>query len=243
LAKAIAADRHKLQKRQAGLEKQVFFCLPDAQQAVRTPGDGDFHRLEWEIVAQPVYAAGRPRHDGTRPIKATRYVLSGTIVPEAATIARLEQEAGCFVLLTSRSVAALSSAEALKLYKDQHYIEQNFAFLKDPVIINAIFLKKPERIEALGLIFVLALMIWRLIERTMRQALRENQDKVPGWDRKPTNKPTTFMMTTKFSSVGILKIGGVRRLNRPIDDIQLKYLEILGLSIDIFLKPEVIMLN
>lgn len=243
LDKAIAADRQKMQKHLATLEKQVFFCLPDAQQAIRTPGDGDFHRLEWEIVAQPVYAAGRPRQDGARPIKATRYVLSGTIVPEATKIARLEQEAGCFVLLTSRSVAALSSPEALKLYKDQHYIEQNFAFLKDPVIINAIFLKKPERIEALGLIFVLALMIWRLIERTMRQTLRENQDKVPGWDRKPTDKPTAFMMTTKFSSVGVLKIGEVRRLNRPIDDIQLKYLEILGLSIDIFLKPEVIMLN
>ena len=99
--------------------------------------------------------------------------------------------------------------------------------MKDPVIINEIFLKKPERIEALGLIFVLALMIWRLIERTMRQTLQENQDKVPGWDRKPTDKPTAFMMSTKFSSVGILKIGGVRHFNHPIDDTQLKYLKSL----------------
>jgi hypothetical protein len=33
---------------------------------------------------------------------------------------------------------------------------------------NEFFLKKPERIEALELIMVPALMIWRLIERTMR---------------------------------------------------------------------------
>ena len=243
LEKAIAADRHKMAKHLATLGKQVFFCLPDAQQASRAKFASDLHQLELEIVEQPVYAAGRPRKDGSKPIKATRYVLTGTIVPEAAKVAQFQQEAGCFVLLTNRSSAALSPAEVLKLYKDQHYIEQNFAFLKDPIIINEIFLKKPERIEALGLILVLALMIWRLIERTMRQTLQEKQDKVPGWDRKPTAKPTAFMMSTKFSSMGILKVGEVRRFNHPIDEIQLKYLEILGLTIDIFLKPEAVMMN
>jgi hypothetical protein len=84
---------------------------------------------------------------------------------------------------------------------------------------------------------------WRLIAPTMRQTLQENQDKVPGWDRKPTDKPTAFMMSTKFSSVGIFKIGGIRRFKHPRDDTKLKYLEILGLTIDIFLKPEVFMMN
>ena len=58
----------------------------------------------------------------------------------------------------SRPAETVNVAEILKVAKDQHHIEQNFAFLKDLVIINEIFLKKPERIEALGLIFVLALM-------------------------------------------------------------------------------------
>jgi transposase len=38
----------------------------------------------------------------------------------------------------------------LKAYKDQKGIERNFGFLKDPAPVNAIFLKKPERIDALG---------------------------------------------------------------------------------------------
>jgi hypothetical protein len=33
------------------------------------------------------------------------------------------------------------------------------------VIVNSIFLKKPKRIEVLGLILVIALLIWRLMER------------------------------------------------------------------------------
>ena len=58
--------------------------------------------------------------------------------------------------------------EILKAYKDQYGIEQNFSFLKDPVIVNSIFLKSPQRIEVLGLVLLLSLLIWRLIERQMR---------------------------------------------------------------------------
>ena len=38
----------------------------------------------------------------------------------------------------------------------------NFPFLKDPLIVNDTFLKKAERIEALGFILLLSLMIWNL---------------------------------------------------------------------------------
>ena len=47
----------------------------------------------------------------------------------------------------------------LRTYKEQYGIEKNFGFLKDDQIVNALFLKRPERIEALGLI----LLIWRLL--------------------------------------------------------------------------------
>jgi len=36
--------------------------------------------------------------------------------------------------------------------KDQQGTEQNDGLLKDPVIVTSLFLKKPERIEALGLV-------------------------------------------------------------------------------------------
>ena len=45
---------------------------------------------------------------------------------------------------------AHSARDILTVYKDQHGTEQNYGFLKDPVIVNSLFLKKPERIEALG---------------------------------------------------------------------------------------------
>jgi len=51
----------------------------------------------------------------------------------------------------------------LRMYKEQYGIEKNFGFLKDPVIVNRKKKKKAERIEVLGLILLISLLIWRLI--------------------------------------------------------------------------------
>src|SRR2546428_13639902 len=91
--------------------------------------------------------------------------------PHTERIGRLEAEAGCFVLLTNVPTAgdlAHSARDILTVYKDQHGTEQNYGFLKDPVMVNSLFLKKPERIEALGMVLLLALLLWRVMERSMR---------------------------------------------------------------------------
>ena len=49
----------------------------------------------------------------------------------------------------------LDSRGLLKTYKGQYGIESDFVFLKDPMIVNDLFLKKSERIEALGMILFL----------------------------------------------------------------------------------------
>lgn len=51
---------------------------------------------------------------------------------------------------------AHTPCEVLAAYKEQHGIERNFAFLKDPLIVNDLFLKRPDRIEALGFILLTA---------------------------------------------------------------------------------------
>ena len=113
----------------------------------------------------------------------------------------------------------------------------NVAFLKDPVIVNSLFLKKPERLEALGLVLILALMLWRLMERQMRQHLATTETTVPGWDKKATERPTSFMMTTKFAGLLVLKVGGHRQLARPLAGAQQQYLTALGLSASCFTVP------
>ena len=108
-------------------------------------------------------------------------------------------EAGCFVLLCNIGIDddQWTAKELLRLYKNQSGIEQNFGFLKDPLIVNSIFLKKPHRIEVLGLVLVISLLIWRLVECSMRQYIESTGKAITGWRKRPTKRETSFMLTTE----------------------------------------------
>ena len=127
--------------------------------------------------------------------------------------------------------------ELLSLYKSQIGIEKNFSFLKDPAIVNSIFLKKAERIEVLGLVLLISLLIWRLMERCMRKYVEINDCTLPGWVRRKTKKPTAFMMTTKFASVMVVTIDRHRQLVKPLKPFQRAYLDALGVTTDAFTFP------
>ena len=119
-------------------------------------------------------------------------------------------------------------------FQAPHGIERNFGFLKDPTLVDSLLLDRPERIEALGLILLSALLIWRLMERTMRRSIEQRDEPIPGWDRKPTRRPTSFMLTTKFSGVLVIKIGTKRVLNREFSTEQNQFLQALHVSADVF---------
>ena len=91
-------------------------------------------------------------------------------------------------------------------------------------MVNSLLLKKPERIEALGLILLLALLIWRLLERALRRYVDTTSTPLMGWDKQATERPTSFMMVTKFAGVIVLKLGDHRQLARPLSVVQQQYL-------------------
>ena len=169
------------------------------------------------------------------------YFLDLKVDVDAEAIVPLRLEAGCFVLLTNLSAnkerVQWPAVTLLELYKNQSGIEQNFGFLKDPVIVNSIFLKKPNRIEVLGLILVIALLIWRLMERCMRQHLERTKSEISGWKNRPTKRPTSFMMTTKFLSILVARSGTQRQLVRPLKPVQLEFLQAMGVNPEVFVKP------
>ena len=146
----------------------------------------------------------------------------------------MEEEAGCFVLLTNIFKTRASSTEILRIYKEQNFIEQNFVFLKDPLVVNDLFLKLPHRIEALGLICVLALLLWRLMERNMRKNVSEKNSLLKGWNNKPTDRPTSYMMFSNFNSVQIRLIKGKRYLAEQFNPVQGSFLAALDVSPSVF---------
>ena len=60
----------------------------------------------------------------------------------------------------------------LSYYKGQQKVERGFRFLKDKSFhVAEVYLKKEERIEALGMIMVLMLMIYSIAEWLIRKRM------------------------------------------------------------------------
>jgi transposase len=219
--------------------KASFFCHADAEAELKRLHalPMAYHRLETRIEEEIKYAKGRPGKDGSRKVAGHRWRIHADIVDRPEVLEQKRAEAGCFVLLTNRPKQmqdAQTAEELLQTYKDQDGIERNFSFLKDPLIVNDLFLKRPERIEALGMVLLLCLLIWNLMQRQMRQYLEHSNSTLEGLDRRKTNRPTSYAMTTKFCNILILRIGHSRRLKKPLSSIQSGYIKALGLTEDIF---------
>ena len=235
-------DRKQLEQACKAATASAYYCHADAQSAgeklIRKSGSG-YHQLQIDVQKVSKYGRGRPAAGKPRPVLRYEYRLITTIIEAPEKVNPLRQEAGCFVLLTNLldQQADWPAPELLSLYKSQIGIEKNFSFLKDPAIVNSIFLKKAERIEVLGLVLLISLLIWRLMERSMRQYVEANDCTLPGWVRRQTKKPTAFMMTTKFASIMVITIDHHRQLAKPLKLFQREYLKALGVTAEAFTVP------
>jgi transposase len=243
-------DRLLAQKRKAldtlckKIRSTSYFCRADAQVAtdkLQGAATGSYHKIECTIEKVAKFSRGRPTKGKPRTPTGYEYQLHLKITADDQVVEPLRVQAGCFVLVTSlcsqKDRENFSAYELLRLYKDQDGIERNFSFLKDPVIVNSIFLKKANRIEVLGLVLLISLLIWRLMEHCMRRYITKTGNAITGWKNKPTTKPTSFMMTTKFLSILVLKVDHQRQLARPLNLVQLEYLKALNVDPNTFTFP------
>ncbi len=238
----LSDERKELEQIGKKLGSDPFFCRADAEAAAtKLSQSGRYHQVSVEIKEVPKYGRGRPPQNKPRTPLRFEYFVDARVEEKPDKVADLRTEAGCFVLITDldslEEMENGTAADLSGLYKSQDGIEKNFGFLKDPVIVNSIFLKKAERIEVLGLILLIALLIWRLIERSLRQYVQQSKTRLPGWAKRLTDRPTAFMMSTKFTNVIVLKIGNQRRLAKPLKPVQLKYLSALGLKSNVYTEP------
>lgn len=233
----IERDRDDLTKMAQEQAKIGYACLADAHSALERLHRGKFHCLSGEVYEVPHYPKGRPKAQTGRTPTRIDYRLALSVELDEAAISRSKREAGCFVLLTNIPKNSMSSYDILSTYKAQDMVERNFGFLKDEAIVNSLFLKTPARIEVLGLVLVLSLMVWRLMERTMRLSLKSNGSTVQGWDKKPTSSPTSLMITTFFMSMVVIRTHDRRFLANGLSAMQSDYLKILNVSSTVFTDP------
>lgn len=220
---------------------EIYACDPDAQRAVEQAQklSTRLHQVCASIHSKEVRKRGRPPKNGPAPTQ-TVYRVEWTIRENASEVARLRALAGCFVLLSNVPTdgeGAMDGAALLRTYKGQYGVESDIAFLKDPLVVNDIFLKTPSRIDALGMVLIIALMIWRLMERSMRAHIKNTGTLLPGWAGRKTDKPTSFIMRTVVAGILVARVGLQRHLLAPPRKDAAAFLEALGLDENAFIDP------
>jgi transposase len=78
---------------------------------------------------------------------------------------------GVFPLISNTE---LSATEVLRTYKQQPYLEKRHSTLKTVEQVCPVYLKKPQRIEAMLFLYFVGLMIISLIERNIRNKMQES---------------------------------------------------------------------
>lgn len=194
------------------------------------------HAVKGEIQTYAARKPGRPPKDKPAPT-VEKYRVEWSIEENQSTVADLIAQAGCFVLLTNVPQDDLDSLGVLRTYKGQYGVESDFAFLKDPLVVNDLFLKTPARIDALGMILVIALLVARLMEIHMRRYLDVHEETVIGLNNIKTSRPTFYAMTCCVLHIQIFLLNHQRLLKSDMSERQLQFLKALGLDSSVFTDP------
>lgn len=210
-----AKDRERIEKSATKLGTRAFKCQEDAERAAIAKRDrlaSDFFEITYTVTSETRAIKrerpGRPRADSPRESETvwrTRLAIAG----EHTSIDELVHRESCYVLVTSlprTGPDARSDADVHREYQEQNGVEACMHWLKGPLAVAPIFLKTPERIAGLGLVYVLALMVYALIQRDMRRRLATLKELIPG-NKGWTDQPTTEVIFRLFYGVTTLRLG------------------------------------
>jgi transposase len=113
----------------------------------------------------------------------------------------------------------LEPDQILSTYKQQQSAERGFSFLKDPLFFtDSVFLKSSERIESLGLIMGLCLLVYTLAQRHLRSRLIQSQAKLKNQLGQLTERPTLRWIFQFFQAVHLLTISSVKQISNLTDE-------------------------
>jgi transposase len=145
--------------------------------------------------------------------------------------------ASTFVLITSLLNESLYSNEfILTEYKQQNSIEQAFRFLKSPVYLGPVYLKTVERVEALGYVFILVLLIASYLEYRVRKSLSDNDEYLPQPGGQKARRPSTKTILELLETVLVYHFEGDLILPDATSPIIFKLLKWIGFEPDVYTK-------
>lgn len=240
LERAETSVNKACQRELPAIDKQLFhvqakrFETPDAVQAALTAlaQSWKYHQVETSRLSEHKHYAGKGRPMSTTPLKSIHWQMHARVRPDQERIAYRKQQGACCVIGTNITPSQLSDPEVIQAYKAQAQAEGGFRFLKDPLFfVSSLFVKKPCRIQGLLMVMTLALLVYAVTQRRLRQQLARQGETVPNQINQPTERPTlrwVFQLLEGIHRVRVTVQDQVHDLIEGLNEVQIKILRLFG---------------
>ena len=232
---------NKAQERECeAIQKHLFhlqakrFETPDAAQAALAAlsKSWHYHHVDTTDLIEHKCYAGKGRPTPRSQVKSMAWQIQAQVRADAAILEADKQYRACYVIGTNIEASQLSDVEIIRAYKSQSHAESGFRFLKDPLFfVSSLFVKKPSRIQGLLMVMTLALLVYSVTQRRLRQRLAAQEETIPNQINQPTQRPTlrwVFQLLEGIHRVRVTVQGQVQDLIEGLNEVQIKILRLFG---------------
>ena len=208
LEKNITQEFDEITKLLKHLKNKEYVCEAEVNNEIRKINKTlKFHVIQHTINEEYKYnGVGRPGKNDTHSKKI--YKVIPLLEQKMEAINNAKSHKGKFIIATNQlDASVVPDDKLLSTYKEQSGTESGFKFIKNNSFnIDSVFLKKPERIDALLMIMVLCLMVYSYSQYFLRKKLEDSNETIPSQVNKPTKKPTIKWIYELFDGVVILNV-------------------------------------
>lgn len=243
LEKRVLKEYSNLEKQSTALAKRVFACEEDAELEIATLEKKELSKLKYHnvglsIETKEIRRRGRPSKDPSKNQTSTQFLVIMDIVADQQRIQRQLNKECLFTVASTK--LTMSGADILKEYKTQSAIERKFQFMKSTQFIDSFYLDSPKRIEALGYLLLLLMLLLSVAEYVVRRELERENKTIIGPGKKVMDRPSMIAIYRVFYSVATASviIGNVRQrgLSKPFKHNVSTILRYLGIPKDIYYR-------
>ena len=89
-------------------------------------------------------------------------------------------------------------------YKEQSCVELSFKAIKEPEFVGAMYVKKPERLEALAYVVLLAALVRAVMQRRARRYAEATGEPLPIPGKRTSMRPTARMILDSFDTIIVI---------------------------------------
>lgn len=244
--KRVAKELDTLEKVIKRVEKRTFACREDAQMEIEKLQNQDFvnvkyHRIDISMDEVIVKRRGRPSKTPQNDAVKITFNLVLNVQKDVESIENAIIKECIFVVVSTDM--SMSAEAILREYKTQSAVERKFQFLKSPQFVNALYVDSPKRVEAIGYLMLILLLILSVAEYVVRRELEAEKKTIIGPGNVKMSRPSLVAIHGIFYSVvtSTVTINGTvhRGYHKPLKDNVRTVLRYLGIPEDLFIRGSV----